>query len=628
MYLGWLCLLLPVLSSVVSAESSAEDIRVTVTKDKVTRTPELESPSSTKITRKTTSSKSSTSSTSSHKSLTTLNSEDHELLQFVLTLHDGDNLYDIVLQDANNNSMQVRIDFLQPDIWLMNGDEILQCDVYNQWFYDHTSLYSMNLDPPILTAFNNDWELVDCYDYGAFFTSPIITKTQGDSVTTTTSFNSDFPAPTKPGVYNGQPYSINYVNQILADGELFSSNLTFISSNNKVIELPDFTFNLVNDTNVFEGGLGLAGNPYGSGFLDSLKLNEYINSSGYSLFFQNDTRPFGLLLPGSVNTKYLSGDFYEFDLINYTGINDNDNNNFVKLPILQLDDLIIENSKNGNTLSLNSNISSIGVLLDPRSYYTYLPLETLVNLAMQINAVYNYQTDRWIVQCDNVYENQPILQFVFGPLKINIELSAFTSEAYFNGQSLQFNNGEKACFLQFLPSSSSGYFILGSDFIRQIYLAVDNEGDKIALANTNQNLDINLEDFSFSNNPSSFHPRNLTNSKSIDYISSGKIPFATHHKISDPVTWSYSTNTDSTTDIPARFLGAVIESGKILTNGQSDTHSSILPGMASAAKENTTSSKNWGSRLKPTPLNHDHDQTSFLGLLFTILGFIGFVVLL
>lgn len=517
---------------------------------------------------------------------------DQNLVKIQLNLLDDGNFYGANFT-VGGEELGLKLDIIQPEIWVMNSRSIFGCGYIDEWWSSADQKYGSSAPPQETTA--REYRASICAEEGEY------------------SVGTNVPSPVKDNIYNGQPYYIPYMDLISASGTFSTNNISFDTPKNQEITLKDFSFVNVDKTNVYVGGLGLAGNPTGSGFLDSLVSSNIIKSAGYSLWFNNYTTTSegtGELILGAVDKKYYSGDFFVFDIPTRESFQIPDDLqellDNLQLPILPLDDIKIENQDNHRTLSLKSD-EDIPVLLDSRSLFSYLPLPMIVNLAIQTNASFSSEVNRWIVECDQLLDINATLNFIFGDLSINIPIGDFLSNATYYTNRLKFADGKKACYLNFLPNSVSGYNSLGVSFMRSIYLAVDNEGGKIALANTNSNLHIKRSDLSSSIKHQDYSTSQSSDSfstinGSIAYIESGHIPFATTHNNTDDFTFTYSSqNATGYTQpsIPVGLSGVTIKSGEVFITQGGRIASNIGSGMGNLNTK-STSSKSTGNRIQPS----------------------------
>ncbi|KGQ85731.1 hypothetical protein MG1_05191 [Candida albicans GC75] len=565
------------------------------------------------------------------------NNEDKSLFKVLFTIPPNDIFYNADFNFGNNdtnNDIQLRLDLIQPEIWVLNKYNFPPCE---DFLANTNSPTTTKTTPSTFTSTMDYNYVLSCASYGAY---------------TSSSNPEDMESPT-PGVnvQNYQPYIIPYLNSLEASGEFVTDDISFNLTTGDPIEFKNMTFLDVNDSNALVGGLGLAGTPKGSGFLYSLVDQGIIESPGYSLWFSNDSNPdtaIAQLLPGVINQKYYVGNFYQFDMIPHTGFRYNasyqeqnqDLFNLI-LPVIQISDILMVNLNSGQKLTMKSNDDQIPVLLDSRASNFYLPLEVIINLAIQTRAYYSSELTRWLVTCHPLLDVKAAIEIQIGGLTVSVPISKFIDRAVYNGSSLNFENGAEACVLKVVPSSVTGYNMLGLPFLKQIYLAVDNEGKKIALANSNKYLKMTKQDiFNDVANPDQHVYNNtageladITNSNSsssdttssiesgnsgisgnsIDYIKSGKIPFATVYSESTEGTFIYSSlsQTSGATvilDIPARFSGASIKSGLIYLNGDSSTSvttSAINSTSTSKAQANLNGQMNYvevGTMKFPTAI--------------------------
>ena len=523
-------------------------------------------------------------------------SYDKELVKVLFTIAKDGIYYDANI-DVGGEELGLRLDLIQPDVWVMNKDDFYECSYIHKWIASEVSEFGSSL--PALVTDASEYVATACAQQGVY------TMESDDSTS--------MASPTKSNIDNNQPYSIPYLNSIVVNGVFATNNISFIIGGNKKVSLKDFTFVNADDSNVLVGGLGLAGNPTGSGFLDSLVANDIIGSIGYSLWFNNSSdsdNAIAELIPGVVDSRYYSGDFFEFDIPEHEDSQyskeDNTAVDNLKLPILPLFDVEVENQNNHRTISLKSDEKNFPVLLDSRSLFNYLPLYMIVNLAIQTNASYSSEVDRWVVDCDQISSLNATLNFKFGELSIKVPLDDFLISASYKNRNLTFATGKKACYLNFLPSSSSGYTALGLPFLRYIYLAVDYEGGKIAVAKSNHNLNVVEEDYSNTKKTEQYstslanmesetsgYLSNHTVHESIAYIQSGKIPFATRYNSTENFTLTYiplNFTKYGDPSIPAVLSGIIIKSGDVFVT-ESEGFSS--------SESQSTSKMNSGNRVHP-----------------------------
>lgn len=501
--------------------------------------------------------------------------EDKSIAKLIFTIPYNDVYYNTNVTVGDDN-LQLRLDLTQPEIWVMN-ENFYSCDQVFSFYAAEFESYGSNI--PDLATNDPLYTATACAE-GGVYTTPSL----------------DMPTPTIPGLSNGQTYTIPNLSIIDAEGKFETENISFVLGSNQKLTLPDFSFVNVDSTNMWVGGLGLAGNPTGSGFLDSLVQQGIIKSSAYSLWFNGVSEPGGLceLLLGAVDQHYYEGDFYSFDIIPYAGGKSNDYTDQLlqglKLPTILLSDLRVRNENSKEEISLFSALDSVPVLMESRTLYNYLPLDSIINLAIQLDAIYNNDVAEWIVECDKIYGANALLLFSFGDLEIDIPMEEMISNATYQDTFLTFSNGKRACYLMVLPSSQHGYSSLGITFLRHVYMALDNDGGRIAIAKANS-LDVVQDDYSTSKSVSDLPTNTMANitASTISRISSGKIPFATHQNQSS-TSLTYSAANSGTQDIPERFTGAVILSGQIFLTPL--TGSSAI---ASAADELTAKMKSGGS---------------------------------
>nr|BAE91903.1 hypothetical protein [Ogataea minuta] len=265
------------------------------------------------------------------------------------------------------------------------------------------------------------------------------------------------------------------------------------TSHNITVDLEQQKFVNANDSNVSTGGMGVGAFPdgYTSNFLQSFVDDEIIETNSYSLAIS----PYGpaeLILGGISSSKY-TGDLHLFDFIPLV----DESESFVtsdygytkNLPVVPITAFGVTSNSSGTSVKF-SNVYDDKIttgtyprpaLLDTRTFYNYIPYSALIELAVELNAYYTASVDSWIVDCN--VGSIGTIDIYFGNMDVNLPISSVLYPAKNkNGSDLVFENGDKACYLAFLPDYVTGFTLLGTPFLKNVYLAVNNEEQVLALA--------------------------------------------------------------------------------------------------------------------------------------------------
>lgn len=565
-------------------------------------------------------SSSSSSSSSSTTSQTTAprvteNSDDTRLFKFMFT-ETGSYFNSPV--EINSQSMELRLDLLQQDAWVLNGDQILPCQSVDAWFssYEEFTSAATGLVPATLTEVP-EYSATICGSAGVFTPS------------------TDHDDPVEVGDYGiFESFALPYLNAINATGTVFNGNISVVNGNRESVEIPGFQFLNAESANVNVGGIGFARNTISnSGILEGLIDQNIINYSAYSLYFnefENSNQTFAMMMPGVVNSKYFRGDMYQFLMLNRTGLKftgeesalSNELLELMIVPAVELTDVQLENLSNGARVSLKSKSGTMPVIFDTRTTFNSVPLDIIVNIAVQTDAFYNSEVNRWIVECDAIRGASASLNLQFHELTIRVPISQILAQAIVYDQELTFSNGRRACFLNLLPTDNS-FAILGLTVLKSMYLAVDNEGQTVGIAQSNENVRVRRSDYFGANDTNPFNiERDLFNYTDVDSIAEivpYSIPFASTLSQTQSITLEYSTNQDNleSLTIPARLSGIVISSGQvILATGTENANTGTGTVIASTSE---TSSEN----LAVSPQNKP--QSSITGILLLIPGLLMFL---
>ena len=266
----------------------------------------------------------------------------------------------------------------------------------------------------------------------------------------------------------------------------------------------------INNTNWQE--TQIATNYFNDSFLalEALKNEGTIGSAGYSLWlagdignevdlslyetndndYVNSNFSVGSLMLNYVNSSLYTGDLVKFESIPYYEVFDEgqsfSSNGYPIFPLSGA--VLIANDSETANLTLTDDITPI--LFDSRYTSSYLPIDIIQQISIQMNAFYVESVESWYVACElgniNAY-----IEFLFGQLSIKVPLSEFVIQAYLSSANssdipLYFKSatGQKsaACLLKLKPNYLSGINVLGGSFLRYAYLAADLEANQFALA--------------------------------------------------------------------------------------------------------------------------------------------------
>ncbi|GME69730.1 unnamed protein product [[Candida] boidinii] len=345
----------------------------------------------------------------------------------------------------------------------------------------------------------------------------------------------------------------------------------------------NFVFIDVNNSIVSTGGLGVGISTIGSNFIDLFIEQGIVDSNSYSLVLNGKDAIYGELIIGAVRNTDFTDSFIEFDFVpmiiegldyNSYGLAASYSN---EMPIIAISGFGVSSSATNRTVEFSNNYNDElysgsypkPIVLDSRSYYNYIPYSTLIDMAVELNAYYAEALDRWVLDC-NVGDLGTI-DFHFGNYTINIPISEFLTPAYGNNTDtqLQFDNGDNACILSFLPDYYHGFSMFGSTFLRGVVLAVDNENKKIALGRLNPYRIV----YAPQHPNAVFNDTDASEIAAIDYqnglstvaMGNGSIPFATRNDIANysDITFTYNTKTVGATEANYSAVTAFISEGEI-----------------------------------------------------------------
>ncbi|GMG19227.1 unnamed protein product [Ambrosiozyma monospora] len=368
------------------------------------------------------------------------------------------------------------------------------------------------------------------------------------------------------GIENATEYYRMLMNYIWSKGRYQVDDFIFEvdgiddSKSSQNVNFTDFVFVGANASNVPIGSLGI-GTPMngGTNLISRFVEGKYISSNSYSLRLTRNEGDSQLVL-GGINKNHYIGNLTVFDFIpvydpTYKFVPESLNGISNTFPVLPISRFGVTSNPSGDSVLFNAEYSDTtthtgtyprAAVLDSRTFFNYIPYSTLIEIAIELNAYYVDSFGAWLVDC--TIKESGTIDMYFGDLEINIPIGDLLMPATDeNGTQLTFENGNEACILRVLPDYSYGYSLLGTPFLKSVFLAVDHEGRQLAIANLN---DTDIE------SPSDNEDQQYE-------ITSGYIPFAITNNLT-----SYAALTltvpSSTSDV-ANYTGP--NTADLLSNG-------------------------------------------------------------
>ncbi|ODQ81125.1 hypothetical protein BABINDRAFT_160528 [Babjeviella inositovora NRRL Y-12698] len=329
--------------------------------------------------------------------------------------------------------ISIRIDLLQGDIWVFNAS------VYPECLSSNTT---------------------NCATLGSY-----------DALASKTYRNAS--------VLTNAPFSTNVtllsLNGLNATGNLVSDVIQWNNTEtNRTISLTNFVF-LDMFNLVAEGALGLGTTYSGTGVLNYFKLLNVTGSESFGLYCGSKYAQAGELHLGFVDETFFTGDLVVYDMLSVAN-----NPSQTSLPVVALTGMQVESST-GQTSDLNvNNTFPIPVMFDTRQYFSFLPYDALILLAVQLNAVYNPDNHKWLVEC-SVGDINATVNLAFGDLTIKVPVA----ELLYSSNKIFASSGKPACTLAIQPDYLKGYSILGSQFLHAMYMVINHDSKQVALAQAN-----------------------------------------------------------------------------------------------------------------------------------------------
>lgn len=437
----------------------------------------------------------------------------------VLKLQNNNQLYDYLVEIGNNKQeVGLRLDVAHGEVWVPNSDYFQRC--YQTTNSNTASLTttidsfsSFNVPTPIISSNKTltTVTLEDTTTTSVLPTSFTINMVDSVYVRSCAGFGIYSMVGKFLDLYDNLIVNLEYATQFI--GSTFTKVLVSgiwvvddflmtVRYNNTFdsIIISNVPFVNANFSSVGVGALALGSSvsdyTYEHNFISNFVNLGLVSTNSYSLALNSRNGSSPQLILGGVNTEHIQkGNSYnimaEFDFVPvldeskaYITTNDGVTNSIPALPIYGWG---VTANGTGQKISFSNSYNDRNTIanypkpaiLESRYFYNYIPYSTLVEMAVELNAVYSSDMDRWLVDCS--VGDSGTLDLHLGNYTINMPISKFLFPASFNDSSLIFESGHDACFLAFLPDFYLGYSLLGTPLLKNIYLAVDNENKKLAV---------------------------------------------------------------------------------------------------------------------------------------------------
>lgn len=250
------------------------------------------------------------------------------------------------------------------------------------------------------------------------------------------------------------------------------------------LTLQNFTFGLAQNTSyAYPGQVGIGRSDSSMGAQIMSSAYNRVNSSVYSIFrvsgFSDSSTSQGKFLIGGVDTSFFDY-LYVFDM---NPVIENNATGRYSMPWIFLTLIDIAAAKDTISQSILSDKLYLPVLMDSSSVLSYLPFNTVVDIAVQIGASYCPEIGFWVQDCSYRLINSMVILVFAGGVQIPVPLYTLLLPIYnLNGTAAKFHSGAEVCVLSFRSSSWSGYNSLGMNVLAQMYIAVDEFNSQIGIA--------------------------------------------------------------------------------------------------------------------------------------------------
>ncbi|AOW05939.1 Conserved hypothetical protein [Yarrowia lipolytica] len=234
-------------------------------------------------------------------------------------------------------------------------------------------------------------------------------------------------------------------------------------------------------------------------FAAALMYNGYTESRSLALYMANGSSASPHMMFGGLDTSLAKDNFF----VSYPLLKGN-NFSYPTQYMVTLTGVSVT-ADDGTSASLGELGGSCGdgdtkgdcvpVGFDTTKYMSYLPRNVVINLAIQLNAMYSSDLQLWIQSCAyrtiGGYLNIELTSNVFS-VPISQMLMPMIDD---QGNAMKFNGGEDACYLALRPSENNGYNSLGLGFMQNFYMVFDPDDNYVSLGTLKSQQELDTEAF-------------------------------------------------------------------------------------------------------------------------------------
>ncbi|KAG5366237.1 Aspartic proteinase yapsin-7 [Yarrowia sp. B02] len=340
-------------------------------------------------------------------------------------------------------------------------------------------------------------------------------------------------------------------------------------------------------------------------FAASLMYSGYTESRSLALYMVNGSTTSPHMLFGGLDTSLAKDNFF----VSYPLLKGN-NFSYPTQYMVTLTGVSVT-ADDGTSVSLGTLMGSCGddlkgdcvpVGFDTSTYMSYLPRNVVINLAIQLNAMYSSDMQLWIQSCAyrtiGGYLNIELTSNVFSVPISQMLMPMVDSQ----GNAMKFNGGDDACYLAIRPSENRGYNSLGLGFMQNFYMVFDPDDNYVSLGTLKSLHELDTEAFKnrYPNPVKPLKPGRLSKIANVTTVSEqAQITF---QYVTPTVVTEIITTTSDGIAIQQGPLGAPVPTSAnsllVLTYGSSVMSLQGIPIGGTSALESGTVSGN--ARIDPT----------------------------